>query len=180
MDHRKVIGIDYSLTGTGLAVLSEQQAPVVATIKTDPKHFAKTPRGHIARIDHIYSAILELADPRPGDMILIEGLSMHSKSSSLDKIFGGWWLLVDQLGVDPVVVPPNNLKLYATGKGNAAKEDVLLAMVRRHDGIDLRNNNEADALALASIGRRHLGSPLEALPAKNLEALDKIDWGEWA
>lgn len=73
-------------------------------------------------------------------------------------------------------VPPANLKRYAVGKGNAAKDEVLAAAIR-YLHADITGNDIADAVVLAAIGARHLGQPIEgALPQANLTAMDKINW----
>jgi crossover junction endodeoxyribonuclease RuvC len=52
-------------------------------------------------------------------------------------------------------------------------------VIRRYPDVDVDGNDVADALVLAAIGCRHLGSPLEeSLPANHLAAMNKIRWPE--
>ena len=69
---------------------------------------------------------------------------------------------------------------YGTGKGNAAKDAVLAAVIRRYPAVDVTGNDEADALILAAMGARHLGIPLELSPVPGpcLDALLKVRWPE--
>jgi len=65
------------------------------------------------------------------------------------------------------------LKVFATGKGNAGKADVLVSAVRRlgYDGAD---HNQADALWLRAIGMHLLGEPIVDLPKEHLRSLAKL------
>jgi crossover junction endodeoxyribonuclease RuvC len=73
------------------------------------------------------------------------------------------------------VVPPATLKTYATGKGNASKDAVLAAVVKRYPGWAVTGNDVADAVVLMAMGARLLGHPLESsLPQSHLRALDKL------
>ncbi|MGX1809732.1 hypothetical protein ACWIGI_28760 [Nocardia sp. NPDC055321] len=92
---------------------------------------------------------------------------------------GLWWLIYDTLaeqGHWVIAVPPPNRAKYATGRGNAGKDAVLAAAVRRYPAIDIIiNNNIADAVILMAIGCRLLGEPIdEPLPATNLAALERL------
>ncbi|MGG7510871.1 hypothetical protein [Plantibacter sp. YIM 135249] len=176
--HRNVVGIDLSLTSTGLAIWDgESVRTSVIKSKTD----AGTVESFLDRTAGIASAIENEADLHASDLIVIEGLSMHSKSSSLDKIFGNWWLCLSQLApqVDSpvVIVTPSQRAMYATGKGNASKDTVLLAVARRYPDVPIKDNNEADALVLAAMGARWLGDPLEgSLPGDHVAAMNKVRW----
>jgi hypothetical protein len=54
-------------------------------------------------------------------------------------------------GTPFAVVQPSPLKAYATGKGNALKEAVLSAAVKR-SGIEFRTSDESDAWWLRQMG----------------------------
>lgn len=48
------------------------------------------------------------------------------------------------------------IKKFATGKGNAKKEDVIDAMSKRYPSIEIVDDNHADALALYAYARENL------------------------
>ena len=50
----------------------------------------------------------------------------------------------------PLKVPPMTLKKYASGKGNAKKQEMLLQIYKRW-GIEFNDDNAADAYALARL-----------------------------
>jgi crossover junction endodeoxyribonuclease RuvC len=80
----------------------------------------------------------------------------------------------------PVVeVAPALLKKYATGKGNAGKDEVLAAAIRRYPMANITCNDIGDAVVLAAMGARHLGEPIESsLPQVNHTAMEKVAWPE--
>jgi hypothetical protein len=50
-------------------------------------------------------------------------------------------------------------------------------VVRRYQQVDITGNDIADALVLAAMGARQLGTPIEtSLPAVHLTAMTKISW----
>ncbi|NUS59160.1 MAG: hypothetical protein HOV66_30530, partial [Streptomycetaceae bacterium] len=79
-------------------------------------------------------------------------------------------------GHEVVEVTTGGVKKYATGKGNAGKDEVLAAVVRRYPDVEVSNNNEADALVLRAMGCDHLGQPLAVVPQTHRAALDKVAW----
>lgn len=50
----------------------------------------------------------------------------------------------------PLQIPPMTLKKYATGKGNAKKQEMMLQIYKRWD-VELNDDNAADAYALARL-----------------------------
>lgn len=70
----------------------------------------------------------------------------------------------------PLKVPPSTLKKYATGRGNAKKVEVVLA-VYKHWGKEIRDDNEADAYALARIAQGYGGTQYQR------DVVDKLRGG---
>ncbi len=167
---KRVVGLDLSLTGTGLSSVGDFRWEV-ETVKTPAAKF----RGHL-RLDVILDKILGWA--LGADLVVVEGPSFGSQGNALHQMGGLWWLVTHRLwklGIPYVVVTPSQVKKYATGKGNADKDAVVIAVTKRYVGAQVANNNEADAVVLAAIGKRLLGEPVEdSLPKTHLEAMDKI------
>jgi Holliday junction resolvasome RuvABC endonuclease subunit len=169
-----VVGIDLSLTATGVAAFGDYTDPIAGTVKSAADD--GTVYGFTSRCHTIATAIRETVGNVNPDLIIIEGLSYHSKSSSIDKIHASWWIVQDNLeraGWRAAhKVSPNQRAKYATGKGNASKDAVLIETVKRYPDLNIRNNNEADAVILAAMGMRALGHPVEpSLPQAHLEAV---------
>jgi Holliday junction resolvasome RuvABC endonuclease subunit len=163
-------GLDLSLTSTGVA----GNAGWVETLKPPAKL-----RGH-ERMAWLKAAILEHV--RSADLVVVEGPSYGNqgaqRQSGHHERAGLWWLVTHALwtaGIPTAVAPPASVKKLATGKGNAGKDDMVLAAARRFDWF-AGDNNSADALWLAVAGAERLGAPMVALPQLNLTALDGIAW----
>lgn len=173
----RVVGLDLSLTATGLGTTRSGGPAGVQTIKSKgPKDATLEERRD--RL-HNLARDIQLA-ALAADVVVIEQPAYNQTGGSHHDRSGLWWLVVDWL-VDEVPtvveVAPQVVKKYATGKGNASKDEVLAAVVRRYADVDVANNNEADALVLAAIGARLAGHPIEAsLPQTNLDALAKVRW----
>ncbi|WP_166791260.1 crossover junction endodeoxyribonuclease RuvC [Cryobacterium sp. Hh7] len=176
---RRVIGIDLSMTSTGLAVIANG---IIETHTVTSKADAGTLRSFIDRSERIAHQIDEVVQFHGTDLVVIEGLIYHGKSSSLDKINAHWWMVVkficEYVDQEPVVVNSSQRCKYATGGASAKKDIVLAAVIKRYPQADPKGNDEADAVIFAAMGARHLGYPVEAsLPLVNLEAMEAVRWG---
>ena len=178
----RVLGVDPSLTATCLALIDLDTHAVVDTwTLTSKGHRDDTIRQRLNRIQDLADAITMVDDVT---LVVIEypTLSQGRQGGHLDR-HGLWWLIADRLntrtpdGGRLVAVPASTRARYATGKGNAGKDTVLLEVARRYPTVPVANNNEADALVLAAMGFHHLtGSPLVDLPAAHRAALAAVTW----
>lgn len=163
-----VIGLDLSLTMTGVATAAGSFA-----IRCGNE------RG-MARLATVRNRVIGVVS-RNGraDLVVIEGYSMgtarqSSHAHGLGELGGVVRLVLWEAGVPYVDVPPACLKKYATGAGNARKEAVLIAAVRR--GAEVQDNNEADAWWLRAMGMDALGSPVVVVPQLHRKALTTVAW----
>ena len=67
----------------------------------------------------------------------------------------------------PMRVPPMTLKKFASGKGNAKKQEMLLQIFKRW-GIEFNDDNAADAYALARLTSKTYVNEMEAEIAKKM------------
>lgn len=169
-----VLGVDWSLTGTGLAWVNlDDGVTDTCTIRTwaDDGSVEAIAR----RIQHIADQIEAWADLHADDLVVIEGPVTHAPSAHRSKLLGGWWATAARIAPltdDPIhVVSPKTRAKYATGNGNAGKRAVLEAVRANYPRFTVANDNEADAVVLAAIGARSLGRPIDDLPASHLAAL---------
>lgn len=163
------IGLDLSLTGTGVA----GSAGWTHVIRPP-----KALRGH-QRLQHVRDAILE-AIPTGVTLVVVEGPSYGSQGGQAGhhERAGLWWFVTHSLwkrDVAYAVASPAARAKYATGKGNAGKADVVREVTRRFDWF-VGGEDEADALVLAAMGADRLGHPIAAMPAVNRKALDAVCW----
>lgn len=171
---RAVVGLDLSLTSTGI-VVDSGGAPWCGTIRSsgakgDPWSARWCRMGDIA--SRVLAVVPEQA------FVVVEAPSYGSTTGSQHDRSGLWWVVYDLLaGSARTVVPvqPTMRAKYATGKGNAKKDSVLAAVVRRYPDIDIDGHDIADAVVLMAIGHRLLGHPIDdPMPALNLSALTKL------
>jgi crossover junction endodeoxyribonuclease RuvC len=182
------IGIDLSLTSTGVGVVgTDTHAIESAGIVAECYRYGRSGKRDepiLMRLDRIeaivYSieALLTTSERLPLIAVLEAPATAAAGGSAHDRS-GLWWLTVKMLrgyGIPVVSVITQHLKIYATGKGSKLdKEEVLLAMVRRHPWAPISNNDEADGLTLAFMGARILGQPLDGKLAQlYTRALDKV------
>lgn len=164
----KVIGLDLSLSSTGVAC----NLGWVDRIRTKPDNV-----GPFYRLREIRDRVTQFTDG--ADLVVVEGLAVASQTGQHLTRAGMWHLVmeaVDDARIPWAEVPPTTLKKYATGKGNAGKDEVLAAVIRRFPGIEVRGNDEADALVLAAMGADSLGAPMVEMPAAHRAALSKVLW----
>lgn len=177
----RVVGIDSSLTRTAVAIIdTAADYHDIRTLPTTGKTDA-TLLERATRIDRIASWVGDLLATYGEGLVVIEGPSFASSGSGTHDRAGLWWLIVEAcgnagLGV-PVEVSPHSRQKYATGRGNAGKDEVLAAVVRRYPDAPVTNNDEADAWVLACMGARAVGHPVDdPLPQTHLAAMAKIQW----
>lgn len=178
-----VVGIDPSLTATGVAFIEASDGEVsYDTITLGRKGKATDTLSQrrariIDLVDEIVTFVTRL-DPHP-DVVTIESPAHGQTTGSHHDRSGLWWQIVIRLqeeGLDVVEVAPTQLKKYATGKGNAGKSEVMAAAIRRYLEAPIENDNEADAFVLAAMAARLIGEPIEAsLPKLNLDAMEKVN-----
>ena len=167
-----VIGLDLSLTSTGWASNYGHLGTITSTGKADA-----TLGQRLERIRRLTTRITDIAWDLTPHLVLVEGPSYGSSNGHHHDRSGLWWQVVNNLPEPVVEVPPALVKLYATGKGNASKDTVLAAVVRRYPDWTVAGNDQADALTLAAIGARRLGHPIEdSLPEVRVAAVDRVAW----
>jgi crossover junction endodeoxyribonuclease RuvC len=150
------VGIDQSLTGFALTALS---------LDDPQKHITwvyKSPYFGIERlvdirqwlVDHFM--YLEEHDLDVVD-IAMEGTVLASQAALvLGELSATVRLAIYDLFVEgdprrfPLKVPPMTLKKYASGKGNAKKQEMLLQIYKRW-GVEFNDDNAADSYALARL-----------------------------
>jgi len=175
-----VIGVDPSLTGTGIAS-SNGWVSVVGYKRPRAKDPGIIQLPHPERLTamrHLLDQVLvTVAAP---DLVVMELPAPSRSGGGAHERGWFWWQLYSHLtarGIAVGLLTPNQRALYATGRGTAAKGGVIDAVTRRFpDWATEGNDNAADAVALMAAGRDWLGAPLADLPKTHRAALDKATW----
>ncbi|MFJ3590111.1 hypothetical protein ACIQUY_31825 [Streptomyces sp. NPDC090231] len=166
-----VIGLDLSLTCTGVAGIGWSDIIRTKRRGDDRLHYLVTAVG-----DYIKAA----------DMVAMEGPSFGHGAMAGHEELAGLRILVRQYcyrhRIPYGVVPPSNLKMFATQRGNATKGEVRSGIADRygHHTEGVGRYDQADAYTALAMGLHHLGHPLAPAPDRALKALDGCAWPEFA
>ncbi|MER7126674.1 hypothetical protein [Micrococcus luteus] len=163
----RTVGLDLSISATGIAYWDGYTETIGA---------AKW--GGDWRLVNIRKKVLHHVTTPRAALVVIEDLPTHAHGSGITGMVHGIVreLLLDH-GIPYALVPPATLKKYATGRGNATKADMRMALYQRA-GIDLRDDNQVDAWWLRAAGMDALGHPIVEVPKTHREALERVAWPE--
>lgn len=180
----RVIGMDLSLTSTGLAQADNGRLTRVENIKSKGKK-GDTYHDHWGRIMRLaFEVELFITRDEPVDLVVIEAPSYGSKFGSAHERAGLWWEVYDLVakrGIPIATVAPTTRAKYITGRGRADKATVLAHAIHAYVGNHtprIVNDDEADAVGLCGMGARFLGEPIELHPLDqaNLDAMETPAW----
>lgn len=168
MSSIKLIGLDLSLTSTGISI-SENSSIVSTKLKG------------AERLSTISKSILEICLSNKIDCAIIESYAFASRNSqahSIGELGGCVRMTLWDAGIRFVDIPPTCRAKFATGKGNSSKGEVLSAISAK-TGIVFSgpgSDDMCDAWILEQMGLAHLGLSKYTWPEVNMSALKTIDW----
>jgi crossover junction endodeoxyribonuclease RuvC len=176
-----IVGLDPSLTSFGCAAV---KGPGVVPVLTRIRPGTMT--GHL-RLRYLMREVETFV--KGCDLVVIEGVAFTGNNPGTYASLAGLFTLIThglwEQGYPYAVVTPSTRCKYLTGKGNASKDDCLLAASRRFDRVvEVSGNDTADALTLAQMGAHHYGCQVVNMPkdstdlltAKNKKGQPVIDW----
>lgn len=141
------LGIDPSLTATGLAALGEDGGITLETVSSSPG--LSEPR-----LLSIKKRITDFVDRHRPHIVVIEALAFSRNDPSAQERAALHYMLrcyLYRTNQRFVCVAPSALKKFVTGKGNSEKSMMLREVFRRWKVV-AADDNQADAAALAYIG----------------------------
>jgi crossover junction endodeoxyribonuclease RuvC len=171
-----VVALDVSLNSPGWSKLDTENGA---------RTFGSFDYSKLRDMPRIAKAACELIDLcRPADLVVMEGLSMGLPMGKNGRSFVPQgrtdlvgltyvirlWLFKQQKPT--ILVSPTGLKKFTTSDFKAPK-DLMLREVFRRWGVEAENNDQADAVALAEVGRAWLEKPAD-LPKFQKEVLKKV------
>lgn len=170
----KIIGIDPSLTGTGLAFPDGSTQVLQAS-----KHTG------LERLVDLRDRLRGLVCSTRPDVAVIEDYAWGMPHSSI--MLGEWGgvmrVMLWELGVDLVFVNPSHLKLFQLGRPakakdepKAPKKDQAMSAISAQSGISFATNDHMDAWSLAALGYAYVGEHWIKRTAEQLSALSAICW----
>lgn len=151
-----VMAIDPSLNSSGVAY--RRRGTLVASCIGSGGH-----KG-LRRIAYVRDCVAQYLDRVSPSLVVFEGyaLGFRGKSNTifdLGELGGTLKLLILERGIDILLVPPTTLKMFITGKGNADKAAVSIA-VQRTLGVTFSTSDQYDAAGLFTMGEAYLDSRL--------------------
>lgn len=168
-------GVDLSLTSTGVTLIGADNSITTGRVRSKGSNNDPLELRHTRLSDLAWQVVQLVTSHGTPSLVVIEAPALSRVGGHNHDRSGLWWLVVSMLlGVTTVVdAPPSVRAKYAAGKGNAGKDEVLAAVIRRYPQANITCNDEADALALAALGARAMGEPIEAsLPKACIDACD--------
>lgn len=177
----RILGIDSSLTATGLARVdigsygdgAWNSSISVATVGAPKPTKDKSKLAMVRRVNALLDQI-EAAFDADVDAVGIEGLAFGARGEGawvLPWVFGRVIELCEAYDVPLQIVATSARAKFACGKGNADKDTVLAAMIKQFPEADVSNNNEADALAVAATVCHQRGVPILPVTQYRLDVL---------
>lgn len=155
-----VVGIDLSLTSTAVAALHTGTGELYVHRVRSAGKASDSLLNKVHRYTRLSQEIAAAALVASPALVTIEGAQFATqKDTSAHRRAGLWWRVVELItdaGIPVIEVPVATVKKWATGRGNANKDMMLAAAVRRWDQVG--QNDEADAAWLADLAAYHLGS----------------------
>jgi len=144
------VGIDQSLTGTGIVVIDKNGEIVGMRLIAPPKNLN---RG-VQRLNWITKTVIEFMDEKCDGCVasVREGYSYGSKGRSVFDLgeLGGCLdlMLFHNRGegtLEHFVIPPSTMKKWVLGHGNVKKDTGYLMKILAKTGIKFPDDNQADA-----------------------------------
>ena len=124
-----ILGIDQSITSTGYVVFDEE-ANIVSfgTVPTKDLDLDK-----YGKVGYIKNALLSIIEQYNITKISIEGLAFNHFGNATRDLAGLQFHIICSIKekhpeVELKIITPREAKVIATGKGNAGKSDMLLAL----------------------------------------------------
>lgn len=172
MSDPRVVGLDLSITATGISDQLGECSTCGGPSKLGDRRLAAI----TSAIEEMLTVHGEVCDRfERVDLVVIEDIPTHAHGAGITgMVHGAVRLRLLDWAIPYVLVPPASLKKYATGKGNASKADMAVALYKRA-GLELADDNQVDAWWLRALGLQLLGDPIVELPALNLSALDRLE-----
>jgi crossover junction endodeoxyribonuclease RuvC len=139
----KVVGLDPSFSGFGVAILNNNQNNLLTKTITSN-------RTDVERLIEIRDQIRGYV--RGANLVCIEDFAF-SRPNQAHNLGGLGWIIrvmLHEENIPFVVVGTGQVKKFATGKGNAKKPEVMIGIFKRW-GVEFADDNEADAFVLMKI-----------------------------
>ena len=169
------VGLDLSLTGTGIVVLTNGKLTRKELIRSKP--VGDRPTDELQRIRKIVSDIGGILSEYDPTVVCIEGLAFMARNTSALVQLAALNYMIRAIIFDRAIpfyiVAPTSLKKFITGKGNSDKNVMMMDIYRDYD-LQFVEDNQADGFELAAVGAALLETPINKLTVPQKEVVELI------
>lgn len=157
---KRIVGLDLSLTATGIAVVTKTDRGyrLTASTVTSKGRRDASVLERDARLRELEAGIVHHAVG--AELVVIEAPFSGVRGGSPIDRDGLHWIVYRALiarGVPLALIPPTSLKLAIAGAGNADKAAVSSAVTKMWPDLEIGSSDVADAAGLAHLGAVHWG-----------------------
>lgn len=140
----KIVGLDLSLTSTGVAIHTPETEKAY-TLK-------KSKYTGVRRLIDLRETIREIVVD--ADLVVIENYAFGARNQAhqAGELGGVVKVLLHEMGKQWILVAPTQLKKFVAGGGKRTKELIIMQVYKRW-GVECETSDEADAFVLAKIGQ---------------------------
>jgi Holliday junction resolvasome RuvABC endonuclease subunit len=145
----RILGIDPSLTGCGLALVEDGKYIGSQLISTP----AEWQRGQ--RLAHIANAVRLSIKNWDIVFVAMEGYAFGSpfNREEMGEVGGVIKATLYSMGIEPIIWPNTSWKKAVLGVGNLKKEDLKLPIFQKY-GVEIKDMNELEAFCVAMAEHR--------------------------
>lgn len=150
-----IIGIDPSLTSTGICVMDDHGQVLQSTALSSKNYGVKRLNDFREKLGNLFYPYKKNGHEL---FVAIEGYSFASNTQgiALGELGGMMRLYMFESGINYIEVPPTVVKKFATGKGNSDKIAMGVALQKQY-GLEYPTSDQTDAHFLALIGLAYQG-----------------------
>jgi crossover junction endodeoxyribonuclease RuvC len=143
-----IVGLDLSLTSTGVAICTSETEEVYTLKKS--KHTG------VKRLIELRETIREIVTD--ADMVVVENYAFGARNQAhqAGELGGVVKVMLHEMGKKWILVAPTQLKKFVAGGGRRTKELIIMQVYKRW-GVECFTSDEADAFTLAKIGQALVG-----------------------
>ena len=145
-----ILGLDLSLTATGVVVIDGQGAVVDSYTVGEKLSRKARQKDKIERILDICKRVCSTVTEHKVKKIGIEGFAFQARGAQNDLgelhgvVKSQIWLA---FGIEPIIIPPTSARKRALGSGKIKKKEVINSLTKL--GYECNDHNQADALVIA-------------------------------
>lgn len=140
------LGLDISLTGTGLTLIDSEYTIIKMELLSVPDKGTE-------RLFFLEQKFIDLLQKEDITFACIEGPAYKDtgKIFQIGELTGIFKLNLFKLSIPYIIAAPLQLKKYISGTGKAITKQLIMLDIYKNFGVEIRDDNLADAYGLSRI-----------------------------